>query len=101
MAIGLFPFFEYSSATIKPELLKLVEKYFIKLGPELIPAIVGMTVSIIPGLSENSEEMQKRVYAVLDGLAAEVGRRFLYSAVWMAILRVPKVRLPCFKYLAR
>jgi hypothetical protein len=32
-AIGLFPFFEYSSATIKPELLRLIQKYFLELGP--------------------------------------------------------------------
>jgi hypothetical protein len=101
MAIGLFPFFEHSSATIKPELLKLARKYFIGLGPELIPAIVGMTVSLVPGLGDNSEDTQKKVYDVLDAVAGQVGKRFLYSAVWTAILRVQKVRLACFKFLAR
>jgi hypothetical protein len=60
--------------------------------------VVGLTVSLVPGLNENSEEMQKKVYSVLDSISDRVGKRFFYSAVWTAILRVPKVRIPCFKY---
>ena len=65
-SIGLFPFFQYASSQIKPKILALIQKYYLPLGPHLIPCLSGLVVAILPGLEENNEELQKNVMNTLD-----------------------------------
>ena len=51
---------------VKPKLLDLIENYYLPLKMNLIPCIPGLVVSILPGLEENNEEIQKKVLHTLD-----------------------------------
>ena len=63
--------------------------------------IVGLVTSILPGLEEKDEAIQKKIIEILGKLQICVGERFLIGALWIAILRTPKVRVMAIQYLMR
>lgn len=71
----------------------------IEAGPELIPLLQGLVTSILPGLDEQDENLQKMVMRFLNNIKAAVGQKFLVDCVWLAILKSPKVRISGIKYL--
>ena len=98
--IGLFPFFQNCSIQVKPEYLQIIEDNFL-IHCEILPMIVGLVTSILPGLEEKDESIQKRIVDILGKLQVCVGERFLVGALWIAILRTPKVRATAIQYLMR
>jgi hypothetical protein len=98
--IGLFPFFQNCSIQVKPEFLKIIEENFI-ISNEILPMIVGLVTSILPGLEEKDELIQKKIYDIFSRLQSCIGERFLTGAVWIAILRTPKVRMTAIQYLMK
>lgn len=98
--IGLFPFFQNCSIQVKPEFLKIIEENFI-ISNEILPMIVGLVTSILPGLEEKDELIQKKIYDIFARLQSCIGERFLTGAVWIAILRTPKVRTTAIQYLMK
>ena len=98
--IGLFPFFQNCSIQVKPEFLQIIEENFL-IHLEILPMIVGLVTSILPGLEEKDETIQKKIVELLGKLQICVGERFLVGALWIAILRTPKVRATAIQYLMR
>lgn len=98
--IGLFPFFQNCSIQVKPEFLQIIEENFL-INIEILPMIVGLVTSILPGLEEKDEGIQKKIVEILGKLQNCVGERFLVGALWIAILRTPKVRAMAIQYLTR
>lgn len=43
----------------------------------------GLVISILPGLEEQNELLQKRVFSILDNAGEAVGRKYLLGAIWM------------------
>lgn len=60
--------------------------------------IVGLTAALLTGLNENSDEFTKKIYAFFDKFAKNYGKIWIDGAVWINILKSPKVRLAGFKY---
>lgn len=60
--------------------------------------IVGLTNALLTGLNENSEEFTKKIYSFFDKFTKNYGRIWVDGAVWINILKSPKVRLAGFKY---
>jgi hypothetical protein len=98
--IGLFPFFQNSSIQVKPEFLKIIEETFL-INTEILPMIVGLVTSILPGLEEKDEGIQKKIFDILNRLQSCIGEKFLIGAIWIAILRTPKVRAMAIQYLMK
>lgn len=61
----------------------------------------GLVISILPGLEEQNELLQKRVFSIMDNAGEAVGKKYLLGAVWMAVLRSSKVRNAGIKYLSK
>lgn len=101
-SVGLFPFFHYASFQVKPKILELYKNHYLSLGKELIPCLPGLVVSVLPGLDEQNEEVQKGVLFILDELLSQTGspKEFI-GCLWMALMRVPSVRTASIKYLTR
>ena len=97
--IGLFPFFQNCSIQVKPEFIALIYENFLQMGVELIPMLPGLVTSLLPGLEEQDESLQRKVLKVLDGIKQSVGQSFIIGAVWIAVLKTPKVRMAALKYL--
>ncbi len=68
---------------MKPKILSLYRDHYFPLGKQLIPCITGLTVSILPGVEEPNEAMQKDVFLTLDQLSAAVTKKYFVGAVWM------------------
>lgn len=60
-----------------------------------------MLNSILPGMDETNEDLKNLYIRTLDELKSTTGEKHFYAAIWMSILRVPKVRNAAFKYLNR
>jgi hypothetical protein len=54
--------------------------------------------AVLIGLNENNEELAKKIYALCDKIARCYGRSWIDGAVWVNILKSPKVRIAGFKY---
>lgn len=98
--IGLFPFFQNCSIQVKPEFLKIIEENFV-ISNEILPMIVGLVTSILPGLEEKDELIQKKIVEILGRLQTCIGEKFLIGAIWITILRTPKVRAMAIQYLMK
>ena len=98
--IGLFPFFQNCSIQVKPEFLQIIEDNFL-MHTEILPMIVGLVTSILPGLEEKDENIQKKIMDIMAKLQVCVGEKFLTGALWIAILRTPKVRATAIHYLIK
>lgn len=99
--IGLFPFFQNCSIQVKPEFLSIIEDTFLIMGVEILPMIVGLVTSILPGLEEQDEMLQKRIFKIFKEMRKCVGEKFFVSSIWIAMLRTPKVRPPAIKLLMK
>lgn len=68
---------------------------------QLIPCLPALIACVIPGIEVTNEDVQRMTTKLLDSLQEGVGKKYFYSAIWMDILRVPRIRSACFKYLSK
>ena len=100
---GLFPFFKYASYDNKRIVLKLINEIYLPLIREQkIPYVLpGLVVSILPALNDDAnQEFSDLVMMIFKDIAA-CDRRGLYGAIWLAVLRTPKVRLGALRFLKK
>jgi len=62
--------------------------------------IGGLVSSVLPGLDDEMEVIQKEVLDVPDNAMVSVGRRYMVGSIWMSILRFPKSQSTGIKYLS-
>ncbi|EGR29100.1 n-terminal domain protein [Ichthyophthirius multifiliis] len=99
--LGLFPFFQQASIQLKPDILDIIEKYFFPLEKELTPCASGLIVSILPGMIENSEPLQRKTQQIFEQLQEIIGKKYVYGILWMSILRIPSVRIAAYTCLTK
>ena len=63
--------------------------------------IVGLTNALLTVLNENSEDLTRRVFNIWEKISRDYGRIWVDGAVWVNILKSPKVRLAGFKYFTK
>lgn len=80
-------------------MLDIYETLFLPLEMELIPCAPGLIVSILPGLLENNEELQRRTLGFFEKLQLKIGKKYVYGAVWLSILRLPRTRGAAYTFL--
>jgi hypothetical protein len=78
-------------------LIKLFDEHFVN-ETESVQMIVGLTNALLTGLNENSEEFTRKIYNFFDKFTRNYGKIWVDGAVWINILKSPKVRLAGFKY---
>ena len=54
--------------------------------------------TLLTGLNENNEELARKIYNLCDKISENYGRIWVDGAVWVNILKSPKVRVAGFKY---
>ncbi|KAK1940346.1 dopey, N-terminal domain containing protein [Babesia divergens] len=89
---GLFPFFTYSSSSVRPLFLNLIEQYYMPLGKKLLPCLIGMLICILPGLDDDKSESYEQVYKVLERISDCVSERNYMRALWIILLNASKIR---------
>jgi len=63
--------------------LDIINDFYLPLGIELYPCVTGLVNSILPGLDEQLEDLQKKVTEILDKMCELVGKKYLVGAVWL------------------
>ncbi|UKJ87906.2 hypothetical protein MACJ_000348 [Theileria orientalis] len=90
---GLFPFFSYSSYSVRPQFLSIIDKYYIPLGPKLIPCLIGLLICIIPGLEDDKSETYDMVYNLVEKISKRVPEKYFMSSLWHILKKANKIRL--------
>ncbi|KAK1443119.1 dopey-related protein [Babesia gibsoni] len=97
---GLFPFFPYSTSSVKPIFLNLIEQYYIPLGTKLLPCLIGLLISILPGLDDDKSESYEQVYRVLERVCDCVSEKSYMRALWLILLNANKIRISTLMVIA-
>ncbi|CDR95652.1 dopey, N-terminal domain containing protein, putative [Babesia bigemina] len=97
---GLFPFFTYSSSSVRPIFLNLIEQFYIPLGKKLLPCLIGLLICIIPGLEDDKSESYEQVYKALERISDCVSERSYMRALWLILLNASKIRLATLTVIA-
>ncbi|KAK6591004.1 hypothetical protein RS030_111782 [Cryptosporidium xiaoi] len=96
---GLFPFFVHSSTQVKPIFLDLIERYFLPLGPSLLPCLSGLLVGLLPGVEDPKSECYERLMKTFQLISNDdcIGEKNFMSTLWLILLRTTHVRYSAFE----
>ncbi|EDO05456.1 dopey N-terminal domain containing protein [Babesia bovis T2Bo] len=97
---GLFPFFTYSSSSVRPIFLNIIEQFYIPLGKKLLPCLIGLLICILPGLDDNKSESYEHVYKVLEQISDCVSEKSYMRALWVILLNASKIRMSTLTVIA-
>ncbi|KAJ2840771.1 hypothetical protein FBU31_000134 [Coemansia sp. 'formosensis'] len=100
-ALGLFPFMRNASLKAKPQLLGILEDFFVPLGPGLRPCLKSITVGVLPGLEEGSADVINRVVGLLDKLRDTIDEPFFFQTLFLIMITNSEQRESALKYLAQ
>ncbi|KAI9289079.1 Dopey, N-terminal-domain-containing protein [Umbelopsis sp. AD052] len=98
---GVFPFVQHAATHVKPQLLSIFEKYYVRLGPDLKPAMRGLVIALLPVVEEEGSEFFDKGIALIDQLGKVVELPFLHSCIWMVLINNASLRLAALNYLLR
>ena len=101
-ASGLFPFFQNASINNKIIYInKIIKGIFCKLEKEELElCITGLLVSILPGLDDQSEDINKTIKEVFSIIRNIISDRIFFGVLWSIILRNPILRQCGMKYIS-
>ncbi|EEA07550.1 Dopey, N-terminal domain-containing protein [Cryptosporidium muris RN66] len=93
-ASGLFPFFVNAATQVKPIFLDLIDKYFLPVGPCLLPCLSGLIVSLLPGVENPKSECYDRVMRTFQLISDKecIGEKNFMCTLWLVLLRTAQVR---------
>ncbi|KAI1316511.1 hypothetical protein EDD11_009924 [Mortierella claussenii] len=98
---GLFPFLQYASLSVKPQLLDIYEKYYLPLKDRLKPCLKSFMIGLLPGLDEEGSEFFDRVLNIIDSLRKAVDETFFFQCMWLILITSSPHRGPALHYLGR
>ncbi|KAF9960614.1 hypothetical protein BGZ65_012020 [Modicella reniformis] len=98
---GLFPFLQYASVSVKPQLLEIYEKYYLPLKDRLRPCLKSFMIGLLPGLDEEGSEFFDKVLDIMDKLRKAVDETFFFQCMWLILITSSAHRGPALHYLAR
>ncbi|KFD57066.1 hypothetical protein M513_01951 [Trichuris suis] len=97
-AVGLFPLLPNATIKVKSALLDFYRKYFLPLGPLLIPALSGFLNGVLPALEEGSE-FYDQCMKLLNDLCDQVGSDLFFTCLWNCACCCQATRLPALTFL--
>ena len=107
--LGLLGLQSHASSRVKPVLLGLIERFYLPLGPKLLPALPGLLMALLPGMEEDSStsDTREKVLEILEALRMATRTRLagvatesvFMNTLWKLLLNVPGVRLAAVNYL--
>ncbi|KDN44268.1 hypothetical protein K437DRAFT_257137 [Tilletiaria anomala UBC 951] len=98
---GIFPFFQFASTSVRPNLLSIFDRFYLPLGEDLRPVAKAMLLALLPGLEEESGEFFDRVLRLLDHVSTSITESFFLQNIWLIIITALPVRLAALNYLLR
>ncbi|KAF9398703.1 hypothetical protein BGX21_007403 [Mortierella sp. AD011] len=96
---GLFPFLQYASLSVKPQLLDIYERHYLPLKDRLRPCLKSFMIGLLPGLDEEGSEFFDRVLNIMDSLRKAVDETFFFQCMWLILITSSPHRGPALHYL--
>jgi hypothetical protein len=79
--------------------LEIIGTYVLEMKKELILALPGFMLCMLPALEDQNGDILKRVEDILVKTEKIVGTSEFYGEMWKAMLRTPRCRLSAIRYL--
>lgn len=95
---GLFPLYHRCSSKVKPVLLDIYRKYYLKLGRRLTPAVQGIVLSVLPGVEDDQAEWFSSVLELLMDIRNSTDPELVISSVWRALLLTSECRMAALNF---
>lgn len=99
--MGIFPFFEYASSSVRLEVLDIIRTFYIPLGASLQSCLQSLVVSLLPGLEEENGDHFLRCLQIFDDVSNAVSKACLTEKIWTAMLVSHKHRLAAINFFTR
>ncbi|TIC37851.1 hypothetical protein E3Q09_00517 [Wallemia mellicola] len=98
---GLFPFFQYAAMSVRPAVLELYKSHYFPLRANLRSIMKSITLSLLPGLEEETGDFFDEVLSMLDYLSNTVSPDYFLQNISLILLTSPASRIPALNYLIR
>ena len=83
-------------------ILKIINKYYLDLGKELIPVLSGFMKSILPVYTGTLDQnLISFIEITLNRLLSSVGRKYMIGVIWSSILKYNDCKEGGIKYLSK
>ena len=96
---GIFPLYRHASYQVKSKLLDLFQRYYVPLGPRVVPCLPGLVLSLLSAMDDVGSEYYQRAIHLLDALTYCTPTHAIMSAVWGRLLHNASVRYQALTYL--
>lgn len=98
---GIFPYFLYASPQNKPEVLALLERYYLPKREAISLSLPGLVTCLLPAMEDvGNPDLVVRIFAFFDRVC-EFDRRGMFSSAWLALLRTPRARRGALVFLSK
>ena len=71
---------------VKPKLLDLFERYYVPLGPRVVPCLPGLVLALLSAMEDVGSEYNRRAVKMLDALTQSTPTHAIMGAVWGRLL---------------
>ena len=63
---GLFPFFQFASTSVRPQIINIFQNFYLPLGEDLRPATKAIVLALLPGMEEETGDFFDKVGPPLE-----------------------------------
>ena len=85
---------------MKPALLELFERYYVPLGPRVVPCLPGLVLALLTAMEDPGSDLYRRALRLLDQLALATGVETFMRVVWGRLLHNAAVRHQALLYIS-
>jgi hypothetical protein len=83
-------------------ILKIFNQYYLDLGLQLIPMLMGFIKCLLPVYNEtNDEKLKIEIEGFINALLKNVGRKYVISSIWSCVLKYSDCRNAGVKFLGK
>lgn len=100
-SLSILPYFTHTTSTPhRLTVLKMLNDYYLDLGLQLIPMLMGIVKSILPVYNETTDkQLKQEIENFMNKLLQKAGRRYVISSIWSCVLRFSDCRTAGVKFL--
>lgn len=80
----------------------MLNDYYLDLGLQLIPMLMGIIKSLLPVYNETTDKtLKQEIENFINKLLIKAGRRYVISSIWSCVLRFGECRTAGVKFLGQ
>ncbi|ORX36308.1 Dopey, N-terminal-domain-containing protein [Kockovaella imperatae] len=98
---GLFPFFQFASTSVRPQIINIFQNFYLPLGEDLRPATKAILLALLPGMEEETGDFFDKVLVFFRQLSRAVSEGFFLQTVFLVLISSASSRLSGLNYLAK